>query len=256
MRTSPGWSETAPVKLPRRWPNSWLSARSRPVVVQLYGQEHRRAAVRADVDGARDELLAGAALAGDQHRQVVALQPLNLLDDARHRGAGRQEARAAAARATDRRPGRRRPRRAVARRAQRESLPRDGGDHPQAPHDRMADRPRRGDERRTAGRRASRPSGSTNSAPRPYGVPVRRRSRHARVPALASQPAAAIDADVAARRARRKTTAQSAAAASSSAAAVSRPSRSGSAAASTIRRTIASSASAGEMTYSPGADRR
>ena len=44
------------------------------------------------------------------------------------------------------------------------------------------------------------------------------------------------------------------AAASSSAAAVSRPSRSGSAAASTIRRTIASSASAGEMTYSPGAD--
>ena len=39
--------------------------------------------------------------------------------------------------------------------------------------------------------------------------------------------------------------------ASSSAAAVSRPSRSGSAAASTIRRTIASSASAGEMTYSP-----
>ena len=48
----------------------------------------------------------------------------------------------------------------------------------------------------------------------------------------------------------------SAAAVSSSAAAVSRPSRSGSAAASTIRRTIASSASAGEMTYSPGADRR
>ena len=35
MRIRPGWSDTAPVKLPRRWPNSWLSARSRPVVVQL-----------------------------------------------------------------------------------------------------------------------------------------------------------------------------------------------------------------------------
>ena len=41
---------------------------------------------------ARDELLAGAALTGDQHGQVVALQPLNLLDDAHHRGAGAEEA--------------------------------------------------------------------------------------------------------------------------------------------------------------------
>ena len=37
-RTRPGWSAMAPVKLPRRWPNSWLSASSRVVVVQLYGR--------------------------------------------------------------------------------------------------------------------------------------------------------------------------------------------------------------------------
>src|SRR5438876_7377785 len=42
-------------------------------------QEHRGAAVRADVNGAGDELLAGAAFARDQHRQVVALHALNLL---------------------------------------------------------------------------------------------------------------------------------------------------------------------------------
>ena len=59
----------------------------------VVGQEHRRAAVRSDVNGARDQLLARAALAGDQHGQVVALQPLNLLDDARHRGAGAEESR-------------------------------------------------------------------------------------------------------------------------------------------------------------------
>ena len=48
---------------------------------------------RAGVDRARDEVLAGAALARDQHREIVALQPLNLLDDALHRGARADEAR-------------------------------------------------------------------------------------------------------------------------------------------------------------------
>ena len=38
VRTRPGWSVSAPVKLPRRWPNNWLSASSRVVVVQLYGR--------------------------------------------------------------------------------------------------------------------------------------------------------------------------------------------------------------------------
>ena len=52
-----------------------------------------RAARRSGVDGARDEILAGAALAGDQHGQVVALQPLDLIGDALHRGAGADESR-------------------------------------------------------------------------------------------------------------------------------------------------------------------
>ena len=44
------------------------------------------------MDGARDEVLAGAAFAGDQHGQVVALQALNLIGDAVHRRAGADEA--------------------------------------------------------------------------------------------------------------------------------------------------------------------
>ena len=42
-------------------------------------QEHRGATWRAGVNGARDEVLARAAFAGDQHRQVVPLQALNLI---------------------------------------------------------------------------------------------------------------------------------------------------------------------------------
>ena len=75
-----------------------LARRARAVV----GQEHVRAARRSGVNRARDEVLAGAALAGDQHGQVVALQPLNLIGDALHRGAGADESRAAAARAVAR----------------------------------------------------------------------------------------------------------------------------------------------------------
>jgi hypothetical protein len=48
---------------------------------------------------ARNQLLAGAALTGDEHREVVALQPLYLVDHARHCGAGAKESRQAAARA-------------------------------------------------------------------------------------------------------------------------------------------------------------
>ena len=117
----------------------------------------------------------------------------------------------------------------------------------------MADRPRRGDQRRSAGRR------DPGRAARRRSCRGRRRARappiaRARAPASGSQPAEATTR-TSPPASSTKTTAQSPAAASSSADAVSRPSRSGSAAASTIRRTIASSASAGEMTYSPGADR-
>ena len=63
-----------------------------------------------------------------------------------HRGAGARGIPAAAARAIGRR--RRRPSvgGSVAGRAQREALARHGGDHPHAPHDRVADRPRRGEQ--------------------------------------------------------------------------------------------------------------
>ena len=54
-------------------------------------QEHRRAARRAEVDRARDEVLAGAAFAGDQHGQVVPLHALNLIGEPVHRGAGADE---------------------------------------------------------------------------------------------------------------------------------------------------------------------
>ena len=85
------------------------------------------------MDGARDEVLAGAALARDQHRQVVALQPLNLFGDAVHRRARADEA------------GKQRLerplvalfdglRRALARAAQLEPLARHRGEHAQPPH--------------------------------------------------------------------------------------------------------------------------
>ena len=197
----------------------------------VVGQEHRGAAVRSDVNRARDELLAGAALAGDEHRQIVALQPLDLLDDARHGGARRQEPRQqrlerAVRGRTDRAGG------SVARRAERESLPRDGRDHPQPAHHGMADRSRRGEQRRSAirrdrdraarrtpcrGRRAGR---GTPTAP--ACAPCRRHTRPERARAHRRSVSST------------KTTAASPADASSSAAAVSRPSSSGSAAASTI----------------------
>jgi hypothetical protein len=45
------------------------------------------------VNRARHQLLAGTALAGDENRQIAALQPPDLLDEAAHRRADGQEAR-------------------------------------------------------------------------------------------------------------------------------------------------------------------
>ena len=63
-------------------------ARRRRAVV---GEEHRGASWRADVNRARDEVLAGAAFPGDQHGQVVALQPLDLIGQPIHRRTGADE---------------------------------------------------------------------------------------------------------------------------------------------------------------------
>ena len=43
-------------------------------------QEQSAGAVRTDVDRAGNELLAGPALTGDEDRQVVSLQPLDMTD--------------------------------------------------------------------------------------------------------------------------------------------------------------------------------
>ena len=55
---------------------------------QVDRDERRRAARRVVVDGARDELLAGAGLAGDQHGRLGGSRPADELPDAEHRGAG------------------------------------------------------------------------------------------------------------------------------------------------------------------------
>ena len=121
-----------------------VALRRRAVV----GEKHRRAPRRADMNGARDEVLAGAAFARDEHHQVMALQPLNLIGDAIHRGARADE------------PGEQRLERAraarlrgvaaaVARAAQLESLAGDDGEHAETPRGGVC-QPMRGDDRAEA----------------------------------------------------------------------------------------------------------
>jgi hypothetical protein len=93
------------------------------------------------MDRTRDELLPGAALARDEHRQVVPLEPLNLLDNSRHRGAGGQKSwqqwlQGAVDLRADRRIG------PVERRTKGITLAGHGDDHPQSPHHRMSQRTR------------------------------------------------------------------------------------------------------------------
>ena len=110
----------------------------------VVGQERGGIARRADVDRARDQLLAGAALAGDQHREVVALQPLDLIDDAGHHGAGAEES----GQQRFERPFRGRVDHGgwtIAHAAQIEALARDRRHHANAAQERMAQRTCRGD---------------------------------------------------------------------------------------------------------------
>ena len=65
---SPTRALTAPVKAPRTWPKSSLSTRSTGMAEQLTATKRAIGAVRVLVDGARDELFAGAALAENEHR--------------------------------------------------------------------------------------------------------------------------------------------------------------------------------------------
>ena len=88
---------------------------------------------RAAVNRARDQVLAGAAFSGDQHREVVSLHALNLVAEARHRRAGADET-------GDERLERSLVgvlhclTRAIAQAAQLEALASDMGEHTEPPH--------------------------------------------------------------------------------------------------------------------------
>jgi hypothetical protein len=84
-----------------------------------------------------DEVLARAAFAGDQDREVVTLHTLNLIAQARHRGAGADESREERLERPfvghlDRLAG------AVAQAAQLEALSSDVRKHAEPPHRRIA----------------------------------------------------------------------------------------------------------------------
>ena len=66
-RTGPAVRSLAPVKAPFSWPNSSLSSSVSGMAAQLTATKGPARAARCGVDGAGDQLLAGAALAGDQH---------------------------------------------------------------------------------------------------------------------------------------------------------------------------------------------
>ncbi len=136
-----------------------LARRARAVV----GQEHAAAARRPGVDRPRDEILAGAALAGDEHREVVALHALNLIGDALHRGAradkSRQERLERPLEDAARRLGR-----AIAGGAEIEPLPQHGAERAEP----------------LAGAAGERPAARHESESRPVRVAAERLDRHRR----------------------------------------------------------------------------
>ncbi len=76
---------SAPVKLPFSWPKISLSIRFGEIAPQLTARNGLAAAPAQVVHGAGDELLAGAALAGDEDRHGGAGDARDLLVDAPHR---------------------------------------------------------------------------------------------------------------------------------------------------------------------------
>jgi hypothetical protein len=78
----------APVKEPFSWPKSSLSIRLSGMAAQLTAMKGLARTVAVLPDGARDQLLAGAALAGDHHRHVARGHLADDLEDLLHdRGA-------------------------------------------------------------------------------------------------------------------------------------------------------------------------
>ena len=83
----PSRALTAPVKAPRSWPNSSLSTSSREKAAQLTLISGRAAARAVVVQRVGDQLLAGAARAADQHREVGRRHLADHVEHALHGGA-------------------------------------------------------------------------------------------------------------------------------------------------------------------------
>ena len=87
----------APVKAPLSWPNSSLSISVGGSAARFTATNGCRRARRVVVDGARHQLLAGAGLAGDEHRRVGGGGAADQLPDGQHRRRGADQARRAPA---------------------------------------------------------------------------------------------------------------------------------------------------------------
>ena len=70
---------SAPVKAPFSWPNSSLSSSVSGMAAQLIARNGLSAPLAVLVDGPGDQLLAGAALAEDQHGDVLRGDPADRL---------------------------------------------------------------------------------------------------------------------------------------------------------------------------------
>ena len=89
-RIRPGSAWTAPVNAPFSWPNSSDSSSCSGSEAQSTGHERLGGARAVGVDGARDQLLAGARLAQDEDVRLRARRLPDQLEDPRH---GRARAR-------------------------------------------------------------------------------------------------------------------------------------------------------------------
>ena len=89
---SPGLCSVAPVKAPRTWPNSSLSNSVSTTAEQLTVTKRRSRRGPGLVQRARDQLLAGAGLAGDERGAHVRRQPADHAEQLLHHRAAADHA--------------------------------------------------------------------------------------------------------------------------------------------------------------------
>ena len=87
----PRCARVAPVNAPFSWPNSSDSSRFSAIALQLIATNGLLRRGLALVDRARQQLLAGAALAGDQHARIGAGDHVRLRELLFHHGAARDD---------------------------------------------------------------------------------------------------------------------------------------------------------------------